>query len=150
VGFRPDYRLRQKGALQISAAPYEYTPLKKSYPWAWHRRMIRDVRRAQPLFAGDYYPLTGCTPGTDQWAAYQMHRPDLGEGLVMALRRQDSPFGEATFRLQGLKPRSVYEVEDADSGRKVRVAGRKLMEEGIKVSLKSAPESRLIFYRVVR
>lgn len=58
--------------------------------------------------------------------------------------------GEATFRLQGLKPRSVYEVEDADSGRKVRVAGRKLMEEGIKVSLKSAPESRLIFYRVVR
>jgi hypothetical protein len=41
-------------------------------------------------------------------------------------------------------------VEDADSGRKVRVAGRKLMEEGIKVSLKSAPESRLIFYRVVR
>lgn len=143
------YRVRSifSAALQISAAPYEYTPLRKSYPWAWHRRMMRDARRAQPLFAGDYYPLTGCTPGTDQWAAYQMHRRDLDDGMVMALRRQDSPFGEAAFRLQGLKPKAVYEVEDADTGRKIRMPGRTLMEEGIRVAMKSAPQSRLLFYR---
>jgi hypothetical protein len=53
--------------------------------------MLADFVRARPLFYGDYYPLLANSPDYDVWAAFQMHRPDLGEGLMLAFRRKDAP-----------------------------------------------------------
>lgn len=143
------YRVRSNlgPALQLSSFPYEYTPVRKGYAWKWHRKMIEQARRTRPLFEGDYTPLTGVSPAPDQWAAYQMHRTDLHEGFVLALRRPESPYATACFRLQGLSAKAVYEIEDADTGRKVRMDGRRLMDKGLLVETTSAPDSRLFFFR---
>jgi alpha-galactosidase len=109
--------------------------------------MLADFVRARPLFYGDYYPLLANSPDYDVWAAFQMHRPDLGEGLVLAFRRKDAPFISADFRLQGLDPAAEYELQDADTGRTWKQSGKELAECGLRVTLEKAPESRLVFYR---
>ena len=146
-----EYRVRScfGPAQMFSIFPYERNPVQPDYPWAWHRRMLRDIRRVQPLFYGDYYPLTGCTPSAAQWAAYQLHRPDLGTGCVVAFRRKESPHPAAEYRLSGLNPRARYEVEDADTGRKQRLPGKTLMEQGVRLDIPKPHGSRLVFYRKV-
>jgi len=142
------YRVRSSfgAALMFAVAPYEHTPVKPDYPWEWHRKMMADYRRAQPFFRGDYYPLTGCTTAADQWAAYQMHRPDMGKGLVMVFRRHQSPYRSAQLRLHGLDPRRTYTLENADTGKRQRLSGRRLMENGLPVDIGEPHRSRLFFY----
>ena len=144
-----NFRSSLSAAIQFAVFPYEDFPIQDAYPWDWHRRMMADFRRARPLFYGDYYPLTPCTPAMDTWAAYQMHRSDLEEGMVLAFRRPDAPFVSADFRLQAVDPDAEYELEDADSGQAWRQTGRELGERGLRLTIDTAPQSRLVFYRGV-
>jgi len=151
TGVRPgdtyNFRSSLSAALCFHLAPSEGTPLRPDYPYDWHRRMLAEARRARPLFYGDYYPLSSCRPEHDQWAAYQMHRPDIGEGFVLALRRPEAHFVSADFRLHGLDFDTKYEFEDAETGRTWQQSGQELRERGVRLILETAPESRLLFYR---
>jgi alpha-galactosidase len=109
--------------------------------------MARDYLRARAAFAGDYYPLTEAKPDSGQWAAYQMNEPTLREGFLMAFRRQHAPWTAARFKLRGLEPGAVYEVENADTGRKRRVQGQDLLEQGLAIQLPRPDTSALVFYR---
>jgi alpha-galactosidase len=134
-------------AWQLSAFPYESTPIDPKYPWKWFHRMANDYLRARAAFAGDYYPLTDANPDFRQWAAYQMNHPETGEGFLMAFRRKDSPWSEAQFKLRGLDPEAEYEVENADTGKKRRLQGKDLLDQGLSVRLSRPDKSSLIFYR---
>ena len=134
-------------AVQFTAFPYEYSTMSPEYPWAWHRRMLREMRRAQPLFLGDYYPIAGLTPDAAQWTIYQMNRPDIGEGFVMALRRPGSAYTSATVRLKGLDPAVRYNVEQAGAGKGRRKTGKELMEPGVEIKLPQSPSGCLVFYK---
>jgi alpha-galactosidase len=117
------------------------------YPVEWHRRMAAQYRRSRASLQGDYYPLTGCSVSPKDWLAYQMHRDDLGEGIVVAFRRPESPLVSAEFRLQGLDPNADYEVENADTGEVRRSSGQSLAQKGVTVTMNAAPESCLLFYK---
>ena len=147
AGDTHNFRSSLSAAMQFNIFPYESFPIEEQYPWDWHRRMMADFVRARPLFYGDYYPLLANSPAYDVWAAFQMHRPDLGEGLLLAFRRKDAPFISADFRLQGLDPAAEYELQDADTGKTWKQTGKELGEHGVRVNLEKAPESRLVFYR---
>jgi len=142
-----NFRSSLSAAIQFPIFPYESFPIQDNYPWDWHRRMLAEYRRARPLFRGDYYPLTACTSATEDWAVFQMHRLDLGEGMLLAFRRQDSPFLIADFQLRALEPDAEYELEDVDSGETWRRDGRELREHGVRLTMETAPGSRLVFYR---
>jgi alpha-galactosidase len=129
--------------------PYEYNPVDPAYPWAWHRKMTADLRRAIPCYLGDLYPLTDITLKPEDWLVYQMHRADLGEGMVVAFRRENSPFISAEFALQGLDADTVYRVEDADSGESRTCTGQELATRGVPFSMPQLRDSRLLFYRKV-
>jgi alpha-galactosidase len=139
-----NFRSSLSAALSCQVFPCENY---SKYPWAWHKRMLADYRRARPLFYGDYYPLTANATENDVWAVFQMHRPDLGEGLLLAFRRKDSSFESARFRLHALDPAATYELTDADTRRKWRVKGLELIEKGLHIAIGAAPASRLVFYR---
>ena len=113
----------------------------------WGRRMMADYRRARPLFSGDFYPLTAYSTDRDVWCVTQRHRADLGEGLVLAFRREECPYTQGTFALSGLAPEAEYVLEDADTGETWTVSGRNLAEEGLPVSIDGVRQSRLIFYQ---
>jgi len=117
------------------------------HPWDWQRRMIEEYKRARPFFYGDYYPLNGGSAASDIWLVMQYHRPDLGEGMILAFRRKDSPFVSADFRLQGLDPAAEYELKDSETGKTWKQTGQELRERGLRVTLEKTPESGLVFYR---
>jgi alpha-galactosidase len=145
-----NFRSNLSAAIQFGIYPYESFPIRDDYPWDWHRRMLAEYRRARPLFRGDYYPLTPCSDANDAWAVFQFHRPDLGEGMLLAFRRPASPFISADFRLQALNPDAEYELEDADAGTRRRVGGGELINQGVRLIMDRAPASRLVFYRSIR
>lgn len=117
------------------------------YPYEWHRTMISQYRRARDYYKGDFYPLTDCTLSTKDWLAYQMNRDDLGEGIVVAFRRPDSPYVTAEFLLKGLDIHAEYEIENADTGEICKISGKSLSEKGVSVTMHKAPESCLLFYK---
>ena len=70
----------------------------------------------------------------DAWAVWQFDRPDLQEGIVLALRRPASPFSSGCFRLHGLDPQAHYVLADLDTDSSLRTTGRSLIQDGLRLS----------------
>jgi len=121
-----------------------------AYPVEWLRKALEEQARVRPYFYGDFYPLLSFSLADDVWAAWQLDRPDLGEGMVLALRRPRSPYCGMVARLRGLDPEAEYELRDADTGSVRRAKGREVTEAGLTIEIGEQPGSRLIFYRRVR
>lgn len=119
------------------------------YPWDWHRKMMDDFHRARPCYYGDFYPLMSCSLAADTWMAYQLHRPDRDEGLLLAFRREQSPLAMAVLGLRGLTAGATYEIEDADSAERVRWAADQLTQPGYQLAMPERRSSRLLFYQRV-
>jgi alpha-galactosidase len=115
----------------------------------WCLAMIRQYKQARPLFYGDYYPLTKTSTQADTWSAIQLHRGDLGQGMLLLLRRAESPFESARFKLGGLVAEASYEFTDADTGKKVTYGGKELMS-GTTWTIDTPRTGQLVFYRQVK
>jgi hypothetical protein len=111
--------------------------------------MIADLRRAIPSYLGDFYPLTPCTMSKNDWMVYQMHRADLDEGIIVAFRRETSPFISGDFPLKGLDDSHSYQLEDADSQCVVTEKGETLSKQGYRIAMEKCRDSRLIFYKAI-
>ena len=135
------YGLFFRGDAPQGKADYQH------FPFAEVRRSIEQFRSIQKYFYGDYYPLTEYSQSNDAWMAYQLDLPSEGEGLVVVLKRPESSFTQATFRLQGLASTGTYEVEDLDRKKAMSIPAARLREPGLEVSLQNKPDSALIRYR---
>jgi alpha-galactosidase len=142
-----NFRSAMCTGVQFGLFGYERNKIDPNYPYDWQRKMIADQRRATPYFLGDFYPLISCSTSAEEWMAYQMHRDDLNEGLVMAFRRPESPFISGSFKLNVLNPKAVYILEDADTGTTWECDGKSLASEGVEITIENPRGSRLIFYR---
>lgn len=125
-------------------APAERIP--GNFPFAWARKTLQQYVGYRDLFCGDYYPLTAYSQSRDVWMAYQLDRGDRGRGLVVALRRPDSPYDRARLNLRELDGGATYKVTDLDTGTSSVVRGTVLMEAGLEVALSRKPGSALITY----
>jgi alpha-galactosidase len=113
------------------------------------RQRLDELHAVRAHFHGDFYPLVSFSLAQDCWAAWQFDRPDLGEGMVLALRRPQSPFPLLKTKLHGLDPGAQYEWHDLDRGTIERVSGRDLLETGISVELEGQPDSALFLYKLL-
>ena len=120
--------------------------IRPDFPYDWARKILLQHRRIRPYYSGDYYPLTPYNKAEDVWMAYQLHREDLGEGMVAALRRPKNDSPAISLRLRGLKANASYEVEFVDTGEK-RMATGKQLAQGLTVEVREAPGSALVIYR---
>ncbi|MGL4649247.1 MAG: alpha-galactosidase, partial [Caldilineaceae bacterium] len=111
------------------------------------RRHMNEALAVRKYFYGDFYPLLTFSLAADAWAAWQYHRPDLREGIVLVFRRHASPFAEATLKLRALDPSATYEVTNADTDEAQAVAGKQLLQEGLRVLLPERPQSALFVYQ---
>jgi alpha-galactosidase len=113
------------------------------------RELMNEALAMRKYFYGDFYPLLSPSLAPDAWAAWQYDRPDLGEGMVVAFRRHESPFPLWEARLQALEPEAHYEVFSWDGQSTQRMTGRQLADEGVAVSITDRPGSALFTYRRV-
>jgi alpha-galactosidase len=153
IGVDDPYRFRSMmgssllAAFEVKGDGPDLDPIPDSYPFDLARRNLEDYRKIQHFYYGDYYPLTDYSPCDDAWMAYQLDRPDLGEGLIAVFKRPRSPFVSASFRLHGLDEAATYEVIDLDTGETVSAAGAALVADGLTVTLAGGPDASLLRYR---
>jgi alpha-galactosidase len=121
----------------------------EAYPIDWLRAALKEQAAVQRYFEGDFYPLISFSLATDTWAAFQFDRPDLREGMVVAFRRQASPFPKMVAPLHGLDAEATYEVRDLDTDKTCQTSGADLMGDGLKIKIDDRPGSRLLIYRRV-
>lgn len=125
-------------------APAERIPA--NFPYAWAKRTLAQYLKLRQFYYGDYYPLTAYSQSRDVWLAYQLDRPDLGQGLIVALRRPDSPYQSARLPLRGLAANAVYQVTNLDTGERTTRPGTELLRDGLEVVLHAKPGSALMRY----
>lgn len=115
---------------------------------AWIKQAIREYREVQPYFYGDFYPLLPYSLDAETWTAWQWNRPEDKDGLVMVLRRPQSPFTSVELNLQHLDPNASYDVgirSGYDKAPTVEMLGSELAH--LQIQLLDAPSSKLVFYR---
>ena len=118
-----------------------------AFPVEWMKRMTEEQRAVKQYASGDFYPLVSFALGEDLWAVWQFDRPDLGEGALVALRRQKCPFPTVEPRLQGLEEDAKYELYSFDDDTAQMFSGKDLMDGKLSIAIADTPGSRLYRYR---
>jgi alpha-galactosidase len=116
------------------------------FPYAWARSTLEQYVKFREFYYGDYYPLTGYSQARDLWIAYQLACPEGTRGLVVALRRPQSPYESAHFPLSGLDERASYRITNLDTKEEITQSGKDLLQLGLVVELKNKPGSALVLY----
>jgi len=116
------------------------------FPDELAKQGIAELKRLRPLFLGDLYPLLPLTTSQTDWYAYQLHRPDLGEGCAFFFRRTESPDVACEAELGQIAPNATYVVEISgetyNSGARRKTAGRELTQ--LKMRIDRKPGSALL------
>ena len=148
AGWEPDpYTLRSSAT---AGALCEYAYLDPAFPEEAAEKTIAEVKENRKYWYGDLYPLTPITTSLDQLAAYQLHRADLNEGMVMAFRRPECETDGLNVRLNALKHGVDYDVEIVDDNWKKtteRMTGDQLMRAGLELRLPEKRSSVLARYK---
>jgi alpha-galactosidase len=112
------------------------------------KKLLREYIAIRPYLFGDFYPLTPYSIASDTWMAWQFDRPDLGEGMVQAFRREHSPFVSARFKLRGLDAEATYRVTDLDQpDSAISTSGRALQERGLTIAMSQTPQAVVVTYK---
>ncbi|MCU1305103.1 MAG: hypothetical protein JWQ87_5387 [Candidatus Sulfotelmatobacter sp.] len=133
------------------------------FPYEWMRNMVAQLKLTRPYYYGDYYPLLPCSQNSDcatdpskersaafEWAAWQFNRPEEGDGMLQAFRRDESDQMEGNLRLRGLDPTATYEVTDLDAKAPRTISGRDLMQQGLGVQIKEKRAAVIVIYKKIR
>ena len=124
---------------------------KASEPIPSIQKRIQDYKNLRPYFYGDYYPLTESRNNTGEnvWLAYQLNRPNMKDGIVIAFRRNGSTNETIRTKLSGLEENTTYELFYEDYGLKIRNTGHELME-GFEITIPQKPSSLLVKYYAIQ
>ena len=131
----------------IPSAPWP--PGKDEFKYELADKLLREYLSVRHCFDGDYYPLTPYNLTEDIWMAWQFDRPDLGEGIVQAFRRLESPAAGGRYQLRGLELDAQYELRDYDAPETTTMSGRDLIEEGLTINIPDQPGAAVVRYTKV-
>lgn len=110
------------------------------------KRLLGRYLEVRHLLVGAWYPLLPYSREPDKWMAVQYHRPDLGEGMILAFRRPESPYPSVEVALRGLEPEAAYQLAYDTAGTQREASGKALMTPWV-LSLPKRRSSELIHYR---
>jgi len=117
------------------------------FPLEWCRKMAEEFNAVRQYFYGDFYPLVSYSLAEDAWAVWQFDRPDLGEGMILAFRRPDSPFARIEPPLHGLDSAARYDIRSFDSDFALQASGGDLLKHGVPIEVGERPGSALLVYK---
>jgi len=133
------------------------------FPYEWMRTMVSQLKLVRPYYYGDYYPLLPCSENSDcatdprlersaafEWAAWQFNRPEEGDGMVQAFRRDQSDQPSQNLPLRGLDPAATYEIRDLDTTTRTTVSGRDLLQGGLHVEINEKRGAVILLYKKIR
>ncbi|MHB0998355.1 MAG: NPCBM/NEW2 domain-containing protein [Armatimonadota bacterium] len=110
------------------------------------KELLGRYREVRHLMIGAWYPLLPYSRDSKVWMASQYHRPDLNEGLIIALRHAECPYSTVQVSLHGLDKDATYELRFDSMGKKTKVKGFALMNQ-YELRIPDKRKSDLITYR---
>jgi len=122
---------------------------QSTFPIVQAKKSIEEFKQLRPYFYGDYYPMTDYSTSDNAWMAYQFNRPEKGDGIVLAFRRNSTNVTTINIKPRGLISGESYEVTYVDYGITQTYTGKKL-SEGIDIKIPQAPGSLLITYCLIK
>ena len=137
------YAIRSGHAMNVVLG---YDLRRKDLDYALLRKLTAEWRQIVPCYQGDYYPLTGYNRDSHRWLAWQFDRPEQGDGVVEAFRRENAEVASTTFRLVGLDQAARYQLTDLDSLKVHDYSGSELVEHGLTVQIEAKPGAVAIRY----
>lgn len=144
-----EYRVRSAYAASL-ATNYSYAQECKFCDSVEHidflQKYMSEYLRVRPYFSCDFYPLTEFSDKSDAWCANQFDRPESGDGIIQAFRRENSPYDRARFILRGLDSDAIYDFEDIDGGT-FSQSGSSLCTEGAEIIIPEKRKAKIWFYR---
>ena len=118
------------------------------------RNATSEARELEAIAAdsADFWPLSPITPDDALWAAWQLHRPHLGDGVVMYFRRSNATASSFATRWVGVSDGAQYTLEyrygyGVDHVEHA-VAGSMLLGTGLAVTMERPASSLLVRYRL--
>jgi len=121
-----------------------------AYPRDELRQAIAEGKRLRKYFFGNFYPLNEVTTNPGDWCVLQYHRPTEQDGMVMAFRRNLSPYNDYAAILNEIAPEGKYEVSFYSSyglPKIVTMAGEELQH--LKLKIADVPGSVVVEYKKV-
>ena len=113
------------------------------------REGLLEAKRLRKYFYGDFYPIIFRSTSYEEWCAYQYNRPEEGDGVVIAFRRDESPIITAELCLKGLDPDARYSVdiygESFEKQKTIKIKGKDLMSFPLTIDCR--PGSAIVEYR---
>ena len=116
------------------------------------RKLSAQLMETAPNYMGDFYPLTPYVTEivADVWLAWQWNRPEAGKGAIHAFRRSEDLEPRKRFRLRGLDPKGVYQIDNVDSDDDIVRSGEELGRHGLVIELPEPRSAALILYSKVK
>ena len=118
--------------------------------WALLRRLLDQWNEIYDDYRGDFYPLTHFSVQNDVWMAWEFYRPAQGTGFVQVFNRAESPYSAGTLKFKGLDAAKSYRITDLDSRQCTTFSGDHLMNSGLAIHFKKAPDDQLIRIEEIR
>ena len=122
----------------------------KDLNYDFARQLIEQWQQVAPCLFGDFHPLTDYSLTNDAWIAWQFDRPEQGDGMIQAFRRDKCEESSKSFLLCGLDPGVPYTITNLDTNISSQASGKDLMEKGLTVELKEKPGAALIAYKAMK
>ena len=139
----------RSGATLGVALQFDY--LAPGFPMAVAKASIAEAKANQKYWYGDFYPLAGAALGAEHFVAYQFHRADLNEGLVLAFRHEECDTTGISVSLRGLTPGTNYKIEFSDEARHLTsttMTGKEL-QTGLRLRIPGKGTSLMVRYKPV-
>ena len=110
--------------------------------FAWAKKVTDEYRSIRKYFSADFYNHGSRVFDNTAWSIWQYHDPETQSGIVMAFRREKSPFDNVQIRLQGLVESKTVVYQNLDSG---------LLTEGnttLEIDLPQKRSSTIFMYKL--
>lgn len=120
----------------------------KDYPRDLLKQGIAEGKRIRKYFLGDFYALSEVNASPREWCVMQYHRPREQDGMVMAFRRDQSPYPIYEVELREIDAEANYEVatyRTYDGDKPVVMKGSALQK--LRIDIEAQPGSIVIEYK---
>lgn len=128
-------------------AQFDY--LAPGFPMDLAKASIAEAKEIQKYLYGDLYALSGVSARPEDFVAYQFHRADLDEGLILAFRHGESRTAGLIVGLPAVDPAQTYALEFSDEARTItrRTATGRELADGLELRIPRPGASLLVRYR---
>jgi alpha-galactosidase len=123
----------------------------KAYPRGLLKQGIAEGKRIRKYLHGDFCPLSEANANPRDWCVVQYHLPEEQVGMVVAFRRDQSPYGSYDCSLREILPPGIYQVRmyhGYDIEQPNTMSGSDLMR--LNITIGGRPGSVIIEYKQLK